>query len=312
MSLPPRTSLPPAARAECTFRFGLTLTADDIENTLLERVASRLRPEDVAHMTHKLLLHMILDVHTLKLVNVQELMEEAQMSEYHAQALLIPREEDWNAWRRTSGVAGGAGPGAGSLERAAVPHPDGAAPSGGAAVAEAPPHPPATKKSVYDVDFILRLRNPSHAAAHAQRVQGQVKAVMSHVDAAQSPAPQAIPTIRFGGNVPTIHFGSGGGQRGGRGERDRKGTTRAAEPLGDVQPLQRSENAFDPRANRARTSSDMVLKEARALLNKLTMTNFDRLVPQLASLNITAPEELTKVVTIIFDKALEEGHFCNM
>ena len=91
----------PAAQGECTFPFGLTLTADDIENTLLERVASRLRPEDVAQMTHKLLLHMILDVPTLQLVNMEELMEEAQMSEYQAQALLIPRDDEWNAWRRT-------------------------------------------------------------------------------------------------------------------------------------------------------------------------------------------------------------------
>ena len=41
----------------------------------------------------------------------------------------------------------------------------------------------------YDMDFTLQCRVSSSAAPNAQRVQGQVKAIMGCVDVAQSPKP---------------------------------------------------------------------------------------------------------------------------
>jgi translation initiation factor 4G len=81
---------------------------------------------------------------------------------------------------------------------------------------------------------------------------------------------------------------------------------------GPIKPLERSENAFDPNKNKARTAFDKVMKEARSILNKLTLTNFDKLSNDLAHLDISEPDELRGLVSIIFDKALEEGHFCKM
>ena len=81
---------------------------------------------------------------------------------------------------------------------------------------------------------------------------------------------------------------------------------------GPVKPLERSDNAFDPMKNRAQTHHDKIMKEARSILNKLTMTTFDRLSHALSCLEIQDTEQLRGLVSIIFDKALEEGHFCNM
>ena len=81
---------------------------------------------------------------------------------------------------------------------------------------------------------------------------------------------------------------------------------------GPIAPLQRSENGFDPSKNRAQTHYDAIMKEARSVLNKLTMTNFPKLSDQLAHMEIQDTEELRGLVSIIFDKALEEGHFCTM
>ena len=79
-----------------------------------------------------------------------------------------------------------------------------------------------------------------------------------------------------------------------------------------VQPLQRSTNAFVPSRNRELSSFDAVMKEGRSILNKLTMTKFEKLSGDFANLNIKEAKELAGVVNIIFDKALEEGHFCKM
>ena len=51
-----------------------------------------------------------------------------------------------------------------------------------------------------------------------------------------------------------------------------------------------------------------MLKEARSILNELTLTNSDRLSNELAHLEIQGPRELLGLVSIILDKALEEHH----
>lgn len=77
-------------------------------------------------------------------------------------------------------------------------------------------------------------------------------------------------------------------------------------------PLSATENAFQAGKNRAQTSYDKVMKDARSILNKLTMTNFEKLSRDLAAVQLTCTDELRGLVGIIFDKALEEGHFCKM
>ena len=82
--------------------------------------------------------------------------------------------------------------------------------------------------------------------------------------------------------------------------------------MGPVKPLTQTENASYPAKNRPTSNYDKVMKEARSILNKLTMTNFEKLRRDLASLQIESTAELRGLVAIIFDKALEEGHSCTM
>jgi len=81
--------------------------------------------------------------------------------------------------------------------------------------------------------------------------------------------------------------------------------------MGNAKPLKPSENAFVIK-NKAQTHYDALMKEARSILNKLTMTTFEKLAKDLANVEIRAAEDLRGIVSIIFDKALEEGHFCKM
>jgi hypothetical protein len=165
----------------------------------------------MVQVMHVLLKHMILDVQTAQLLHVHELMQETRISEYQAQAVLIAREEEWvtfDASLRVPGAAppssfappphrggGGAGeavPGAGAQVPAAAPgstavvalHPPGPIASGGKT---RPIEQRKRPTRVYDMDFMLQCRVSSSAAPNAQRVQGQVKAIMG-CDAAQSRA----------------------------------------------------------------------------------------------------------------------------
>ena len=163
---------------------------------------------------HVLLKHMILNVRTAQLLHVHELMQEAHISEFQARAVLIAREEEWvtfDASLRVPGAAppsslappphrGGGGAG-GAVSGAGAQVPAAAAPGSTAVVALHPPGPIASGGNtrpieqrkrptrVYDMDFMLQCRVSSSAAPNAQRVQGQVKAIMGCVDVAQSPKP---------------------------------------------------------------------------------------------------------------------------
>lgn len=122
----------------------------------------------------------------------------------------------------------------------------------------------------------------------------------------------------MGGGPPRSGGGYGGGGYGGAPPVSRNGGwgQQQAPPMMSsgppVKPLERSTNAFVPSRNRALSSFDTVMKEGRSILNKLTMTKFEKLSGDFADLNIKEGKELAGVVNIIFDKALEEGHFCKM
>jgi hypothetical protein len=80
-----------------------------------------------------------------------------------------------------------------------------------------------------------------------------------------------------------------------------------------AKPLERSAQAYRGKGERETLSHfDTVIKEGRSILNKLTMTKFDKLSNDFAQLEILEAKELVGLVNIIFDKALEEGHFCKM
>jgi hypothetical protein len=106
--------------------------------------------------------------------------------------------------------------------------------------------------------------------------------------------------------------GQGGSQRDLRAGGGRGRNMPQVGNVGPVKPLERTENAYDVTKTKPRTHYDMVMKEVRGMLNKLTLTNFEKLSEDLVQLEIVDPEELKGIVSIIFDKSLEEAHFCNM
>jgi hypothetical protein len=89
-------------------------------------------------------------------------------------------------------------------------------------------------------------------------------------------------------------------QQGGRNQQGR-----GNQNLPPVEPLKRTQNAYDVTKAKPQTHTDAVLKEARGILNKLTLTNFDKLSIDIAKLDIRGPEDLKGLVTIIFDTSLE-------
>ena len=54
---------------------------------------------------------------------------------------------------------------------------------------------------------------------------------------------------------------------------------------------------------------DVVLRKVKAILNKLTMDNFDRLYKRLLDIRMTSHAMLTAVVNTVFDEALNEPLF---
>ncbi|CAJ0959832.1 unnamed protein product, partial [Mesorhabditis belari] len=81
-------------------------------------------------------------------------------------------------------------------------------------------------------------------------------------------------------------------------------------------PLRRTENAWKPDKKTDGCSEDeikkkQVLKNVRALMNKVTPTTQKELTQELLSFEVSNdPEVLKDVIEIIFDKAVEEPKFC--
>jgi len=204
--------------------------------------------------------------------------------------------------------------------------------------ATATPKPPREKKPrpvlkegerlIYDINFIFKFQGLCNEAAYVENVRLQVQntPVLGGGGGARPGSGSFAPAagaMGAGGRAgaPMAQAGRAvvgrGGGGGGGGMRDRGPPQRGARgqdmgyPMGNTKSLKPSENAFLIK-NKAQTHYDALMKEARSILNKLTMTTFDKLASDLANVEIRAAEELRGIVSIIFDKALEEGHFCKM
>lgn len=108
-------------------------------------------------------------------------------------------------------------------------------------------------------------------------------------------------------DVPKRGRGERGGRGGGRG-----GRGQAQEPLfdGPVKPLERTDNRWIP--VKATSGLEAVKKKVYSIMNKMTREKFDRLAAQLTEIEMESLEMLQGVITILFDKALGEPHFCDM
>lgn len=103
----------------------------------------------------------------------------------------------------------------------------------------------------------------------------------------------------------------GGGRGGGRGRGGRGGRGQP-EPLfdGPVKPLERTDNRWIP--VKATSNLEAAKKKVNSIMNKMTREKFEKLAKQITEIDMESLEMLKAVITIIFDKALGEPHFCDM
>ena len=96
---------------------------------------------------------------------------------------------------------------------------------------------------------------------------------------------------------------------------DRAGKSHYAKDRRESSDLpNRSEDAYVPGASKIKASkADLIVREVRGILNKMTEETFDILSDQIISLRIiSSSEALQGVISCVFDKAVEEPHFCPM
>jgi len=198
------------------------------------------------------------------------------------------------------------------------------------------------ERLVYEIDFILKFKNLCKEGEYGESVKSSVADKMNNDGGKGGGGRPGAGMMPGGGYQQGILPGPGGRGAGGgmpmsrdnrppmgrdqprgggaSGMRDRGGPARGGGGRGqpgyalisNYKPLEHTDNAFDPGKNRTQTAYGKVMKEARSILNKLTMTNFAKLSDSIAMLEIKETDELRGLVGIIFDKALEEGHFCQM
>lgn len=109
-------------------------------------------------------------------------------------------------------------------------------------------------------------------------------------------------------DLPRQAGGRGGG-RGGRGGRGRGGQQELCFD-GPIKPLERTDNRWVP--SKTTTRLEEVSKAVQSIMNKMTREKFDRLATSLCQLQMDSYAMLQAVITMIFDKALDESHFCDM
>ncbi|CAI5458867.1 unnamed protein product [Closterium sp. Yama58-4] len=80
---------------------------------------------------------------------------------------------------------------------------------------------------------------------------------------------------------------------------------------GPVVPIVKAANPWMPRRG-AVDEKEKVLRTVKGILNKLTPEKFDVLLQQMLDSGITSAERLQEVISLIFDKAVDEPTFCPM
>ncbi|CAI5484375.1 unnamed protein product, partial [Closterium sp. Yama58-4] len=80
---------------------------------------------------------------------------------------------------------------------------------------------------------------------------------------------------------------------------------------GPVVPIVKAANPWMPRRG-AVDEKEKVLRTVKGILNKLTPEKFDVLLQQMLDSGITSADRLQEVISLIFDKAVDEPTFCPM
>lgn len=119
------------------------------------------------------------------------------------------------------------------------------------------------------------------------------------------------------GKRPSTQGGAGGNQQmsQGGGKGSKSGMIHVSLSLREDVKLNESANAWKPtffgkpEAVGDPNNIDMLCKRVRGILNKLTPEKFEPLLDQLQALNIDNNEKLSSVISLVFEKAIDEPNF---
>jgi len=120
------------------------------------------------------------------------------------------------------------------------------------------------------------------------------------------------------GKRPSTQGGAGGNQQmsQGGGKGSKSGMIHVSLSLREDVKLNESANAWKPTFLGQQNSNagepnniEMLCKRVRGILNKLTPEKFEPLLEQLQELNIDTNEKLSSVISLVFEKAIDEPNF---
>ncbi|XP_022155731.1 eukaryotic translation initiation factor 4G isoform X2 [Momordica charantia] len=132
--------------------------------------------------------------------------------------------------------------------------------------------------------------------------------------------PRAQTPVQYAGGIlagPMQSMGSQGGMQRGSSDADRwqratnfqqKGLIPS--PLTPLQTMHRAKKKYE--VGKVSDEEDAKQRQLKAILNKLTPQNFEKLFEQVKAVNIDNGKTLSGVISQIFDKALMEPTFCEM
>lgn len=189
------------------------------------------------------------------------------------------------------------------------------------------------ERIMYTIKQLLEMEPEVEKCPIPEGVKGMVIAADKTTKALSAPAPEASSkgmrrndssrslgrhgsNSSFGEGRGRRERGNGRGGRGGRGGRSHHHDT--APPLEECAPLDiNEETRWKPSHSKSRLdepveTTEASLKEAKSILNKLSIEKFDKLSDQLIEVAVRGLEVLKGVIEMVIAKAQMEWHFSTM
>ncbi|GMF34444.1 unnamed protein product [Phytophthora lilii] len=188
------------------------------------------------------------------------------------------------------------------------------------------------ERIIYTIKQLLEMEPEVEKCPIPERVKGMVIAADKTTKALSAPAPESSGKMRrndssrsLGRHGSSGNFSEGrgrrerGGGRGGRSGRGGRGNHHDTAPaLEDCAPLEiNEETRWKPSHAKSRLddpveTAEASLKEAKSILNKLSIEKFDKLSDQLIEVAVRGLEVLKGVIEMVIAKAQMEWHFSTM